>query len=197
MTSRPRQLRKSTQMPSHTVRSDSPGVLEELGSTLIGLMLIAPIALVMGSGITRVIGVTYAALWLLTMTPSSATYLYLILDAILIYFRKRPLIVPVLMYTRYRGRGAERPSVRSWFRRLAKFSFYANPLAALPGTLLRHAMDARPEVVDALVAEVVEQARKGGTIHGSALFSGALSPEVELPQPVLRRMDPELACAGM
>lgn len=186
---------QTMQRPVSPPRFALPSAVSEISATIVGLIALAPVALVAGHGWVRGIGVVYSAVWLITMIPSSAAYLAMLLDAALLASRKRPLLIPALMYAHLAGRAAERRRVSTWLGVLGDISFYVNPLAGAAGRFLRLAMDRRPEQILALTLEVADVVRDQRQAHAEVLYS-SVQPQLEMSQPVLRRMEPELAVCG-
>lgn len=172
-------------------------LLQDLRSAALCIAWALPIAMTGATGIVRAVGFVYAGLWALLLVPSTASYLYILLDAALLLLKRRPLIIPGLMYAHIAGLDVRRPAVSSAFLRLGKWSADANPIGMLTGRMVSEAVAWRVEMIHALaeesLARVAAERSRGGSradLYGSVV-------QVQIPQPLLRRMEPELACAAM
>jgi hypothetical protein len=163
--------------------------LHALMAGLISVAVAAPIALIAAPGIARVVGFFYLVLWILVMAPSTTTFLYLILDSILVLQRRRPVLLPVVMYAKAAGR-LDDTAIPAAARRLAALSVLANPLGNVAVVALHTACSWREKELSILWNEAKAAAEASASQHR---FVRRI-PEVEFAEPVMELAEAACLC---
>lgn len=114
-------------------------------------LLALPLGILLVPGappVLRAVGAVYATAWLVLVAPSTALFMALMVDAVLILARRQPVFLPPLLQavvlSRRQGAIGPRRVVR-WIRAAMLVAIWANPLGNLATSLLVVALRARPE----------------------------------------------------
>ena len=154
-------------------------LLSGLRATLVAL----PIALVAVPGPPRVLGIVYLVCWFVVMSPSTGVYLLLLADCYLILRGKESVLLIRALTSLAQTQRSERPAVEDAFRRAAKFSSEANPMANLVVAVVHFTVRHRNWVF----AEAMSHRARCAPV----VRPHSPEPEIEFAAPVLRRV-PEL-----
>jgi hypothetical protein len=145
-----------------------------LVSGLLSAVLALPIALVMVPGVLRVVGGVYLVVWLLVLSPSTGTYLLMLVDCVLIMRGKEPVVLLRALEAESNEQRSERPAIERYFRRLAEFSVRANPISNLVTATLHFTVRHRPHVF----AEAIARSRETPRIR---THSPEITVEIAVP----------------
>jgi hypothetical protein len=107
----------------------------------------APIAGLV-SPVWRWVSVVYAAVWMVTLAPSTAVYLWLMRDAWRIFRHREPILVPRMILVAIAAAQNNQKFRHSWrMQAFAWFSLFANPIANLAIATLAVAIGRRTEPI--------------------------------------------------
>lgn len=161
---------------------------EQLRAAAVSIVLAVPMALLFVRGPVRAIGIVYALAWFLIVVPSASAHLWLIVDALLLFANRRPLLLPAA-FAVAAGAHHSRPRVHGTLHLYAQVSSMCSPIANLAGAMLTQAFEWRSREVIALWAEAKEHARPPQDPQFQP------TPEAEMAAPIVERARPELVCA--
>jgi hypothetical protein len=173
------------------------GLLSELRSALFCIAYVLPVGLVAVPGTPRVFGVIYSFIYGLALVPSTAAYLSLFIDSVLLLRGKRPIILTAVIHEML-TKHDHRPRVNAAYSWLGDWSYEANPLGPVVLQVFALTCWWRHDAIRALTQEIanaLEAERSRPETSSVMIFEIAMAPQVVIPRRLLKRLEPELTFA--
>lgn len=161
------------------------------------ILVALPIALVGVPGPLRIVGLTYAILYVIALTPTTLGNMLLMLDGILLLTNRETLLLPhSLASMRLTAEGLQERRVIGFLHTLADFTGFVNPSTPLALTVLYQAVRLSPEAIPRLKEQTDELVRTWHITKGRHFSLG--EPSAQFGRPVIERItevEPDLvAC---